>query len=168
MEGGRMKDLFASLGISVVASLLTMLLLIISKVVWKYKLENVLLDIFSRGYQDVSGVWRANSVLESGVKFVDETTIEQHGHKIEGTSRYYLEDKDGNVEIKEFEIHGVVKNDLVSGYYLNRNRRQKGSGSFTYRIQSDGNKLVGQGIFYSVDDNDIFEQDYELNREDTP
>ena len=161
-----MITIMASIGISVSASLLTMVLIVISKLVWKYKIENLILDKFSRGYQDISGVWHATSELENKMTSVDKTTIEQHGYKINGTSVYTLTHQDGKTETKEFEICGVVKNDLVSAYYVNKNRRQKGMGSFTYKIQRDGNSMLGHGVFYSVDDNDIVEQDYELNREE--
>jgi len=152
---------FTALGISVAAGFLVLSFNWISKVIWQWQLENVYLRLASRSVTDISGDWVSEvSDPDEGWTIRDETTLRQYGHRIEGVSKTTT--TNGNdVIVKRFVIVGVLRNDLLSAYYYNSDRKQKGSGAFTYSLNGKG-QLVGKGAFYDVEADEVVSVSYTL------
>jgi len=158
-------SVYEALGISVFASVLVLVLVWSSRVLWAYFLENVYLRLTCRYLTDISGVWRAEYTDPNGHKCSDETTIRQHGYRIEAVTMYSIQYKDDRPnEHKEFKCVGLLRNDIFSAYYWNVDRKQKGSGSFSLAISHDGNTMRGKFSWYDIDIGEIDAGDYEWKR----
>ena len=55
------------------------------------------------------------------------------------------------VENKTFQFEGIIRGEIVSLFYWNEDRRQKGIGSFTLEVIGGRNQLKGYSAFYATD-----------------
>lgn len=160
------NQIFTALGISVVAGFLVIVFGFIAKLLWEYFFVNFYLKITAKHLPDIEGDWEAEyEVSEGQWQAKDETKIKQYGYKIRGSSKVtYLKKDCDEVVISKFEINGILRNDILSGYYVNTDRKKKGSGSFSFNLSNGGERLVGGGMFYDVDSGKVCPAEYELVR----
>ena len=160
------EQILIALGISVLAGFLVVFFGFLGKLLWEYVLVNFYLKLTARHLPDISGDWEAEYETHSGEWDArDQTHITQYGHKIVGTSKVaYCKKNCGEISVSKFERTGILRNDILSGFYVNSDRRKKGSGSFSFNLSNGGDHLVGGGMFYDVETGKVTPAEYELER----
>lgn len=154
---------FEALGISVTAGILVILFTWTSKILWIFAVENLWLKLTCRHLPDISGPWNAEDISTKTHKCTEILNLKQYGHKIVGESIFTIEDIATHAkEERRFAISGILRNDLLSCYYHNKNRRQKGSGTFTVALVNSGSQMLGHGTFYDTDNSKIIPVEYKL------
>lgn len=153
-------------GISVGAAFAALFLLGIFKVLWHHYLENVYIKLANRHTSDISGQWKAEYLDSSGHKCYETTEIKQYGWKIFGVTNYRIEYKNSDTKkYKTFKIEGIFRNDMLSCYFWNKDRTQRGIGSFTLSYQKEGNVLSGKFSWYDVAKGEIEAGGHEWRKE---
>ena len=154
---------YEALGISVTAGVLVIVFMWISKILWVYLVENLWLKLTCRHLANISGLWVAKYKATKTHQYTEVLNLKQYGHKIVGDSTFTIEDLEGHgKEERKFAIRGILRNDLLSCYYHNKNRRQKGSGTFTVALLGCGAQMLGHGTFYDTDKSETMPVEYEL------
>jgi len=158
-------NVFEALGISVTAGILVLLLLGASRILWRYALENIYLQVTCRHITDISGKWNVEYTDIHGHSCYDETKLVQHGYKIKGYTNYRIAYNDDRPEKhKTFKLHGLLRNDIFTAYYWNTDRRKKGSGTFSLVVSEEGNIMRGKYAWFDVESDTIDTGDHEWHR----
>jgi len=119
---------------------------------WKYKL-------FS--HTRISGAWETKiNLTDSQDEYREEASISQTGHTVEGTLNCIDEPGKGNV----YRFVGKIRNNIVNAYYWNLDRSSHDSGTFTLRIEENGQKLVGHTSYYCDLDYSLESREYVWTR----
>jgi hypothetical protein len=156
-------SVYEALGISVTAGILVLCLTWASKILWTSVIENLWLKLACMHLPNISGVWEAIYESPEDYRYSEVVHLKQYGHRVNGISTFSIEDIKTHVkEEREYRIVGILRNDLLSCYYYNANRRQKGSGSFTLSLMNSGEKMLGHGAFYDTDESKVLHVEYEL------
>jgi hypothetical protein len=145
-----MLTAFQALGVSFVASLLVLLFLTICRVLWSSFLEDVWLKLTYRHMIDIGGRWDAEYKNVHGNDIREEMHIKQFGWHIRGEIAYHIQQADKGGADKTFCFDGIFRNDLICAYYWNKDRRQRGSGTFTLALIEQGNVFDGRYAWYDV------------------
>jgi hypothetical protein len=158
--------IFQALGVSVAAGFFVVIFLKICHVLWLWCFENVYLRITCRHLPDLSGKWTSEYRDQKGNDCYDDIEITQYGHKIVGTMNYRITyHEQGKPEKhKAFRIVGLLRNDMLTAYFWNDDRKQKGSGAFTVSLSREGNDMDGKCTWFDVEANEIVTDDYSLRR----
>ncbi len=148
--------LFQSIGISVASSFIVLVIIAFSKIIWGYYLENLFLKLSNRHMRDISGIWEAEYTDSSSNKCTDHIEIIQYGWKIKGKQDYTIKHKSvGNETHKTFEFEGYFDNDMLTVFFRNTDRRQKGGGTYTLGLKNQGDVLDGGFAWWDVENDKI-------------
>lgn len=159
-----MKETIMAIGLSVTASVLTLVLLAITKILWNYWLANVWLRYTCRHLTDLQDIWESKYTDNNGIQIDEQLDLKQYGWKIKGTFQYCATNLDNTREQKKFSVQGILRNDHLTAFYWNTDRKQKGCGSFTLSLVEDGAKLKGNFAWYDTSESLIKTGDYEMKR----
>jgi hypothetical protein len=157
-----------AIGISVLASLISVAALGIIGFLYKKGLYEHVQNAIKKTQLNITGEWLAEGKVapaDGGEEYSyrDQTTLKQKGRDITGESLYTTTTKEKE-EIKKFKISGFIKNDVVVGTYENVDSESTGVGSFTLIVKSDGKKLDGVYQIYNVFEREIQEWRYTLEK----
>jgi hypothetical protein len=137
------------------ASILGIVLWLI-RAIWKGKIEpwweNKL-------YSDarVDGAWETKLVrAEDSEDYQEEVSIVQTGHSIKGTLYCTI----GVDKGRSYEFDGVIRNTILSAYYWNSDKTAIDSGSFTLRLEDNGDRLAGHTVYYYDIDHSLVSREY--------
>ncbi len=158
-------DNFSALGISCLASVIVLIGVGVSKVLWNWFFLNVWLKVSYRHAIDVSGEWRSERLLTTQESEITVFTIEQYGWRLKGKMDVsYV----GGIETegKKFEIDGIIQSDILTFYYWNTNRRQRGVGSFTLEICNNCKELSGVSAYFAPNPSQIHTASIQLLRKE--
>lgn len=131
---------FAELGISVVASLLTVFLIRVGSLAWAKWFEDLLVRLFLPA-TPIAGKWISDKVspedADSNESYYQETyTLRQSGWNIAGEIEYRWHDnKEAEPDILKFKLKGRLKGEVLS--FLYQSERGKSSGSGTFHLEDD-------------------------------
>lgn len=161
-----MPNYFEALGISVTASIIVLASHFAIKILWRDLFEKYYIKITCRHMTDISGTWYSLSHDPHGNKCYQEISVKQYGYLIEGTESYRIDygNSHGSRQ-KVFKFSGILRNDLLSVFYWNADRREKGSGSFTLQVSHEGNVMKGKFSWFDVESNEIESGDHLWTRE---
>ena len=104
----------------------------------------------------VDGLWETRLVTQIESTYKERAVITQVGHHITGT----LECVDGVDRGNSYKFVGVMRNTILSAYYWNTKSSALDSGSFTLRLEENGEKLVGFTTYYYDVDHSLKSRDY--------
>ncbi len=146
----------AALGISVLASLLTILLLWLKDLVW----ERLWLKVSCRQVLDIAGDWKAQYDDENH-KYSETMRLKQYGWRLAGTFHVRSEGQSSAaLEHRNYDIEGRIRGTSVVCSFTNAKRSDTRCGAMTLRIRGAGSELEGKYLFQDdegrVHDSDIF------------
>lgn len=110
----------------------------------------------------LDGEWIAELKAESTNNDCETVTVEQVGHNISGK----IVCTNGPDEGRRYQFVGTFKNQILTGYYWNIRKTSIDSGSFSLRLENDGNRLKGWSSYYHDTGHQIVSREYEWNRRD--
>ncbi len=149
---------------SIVAGLVSALtlgiVLWLIRVVWKSRIEPWWEN---RLYSDarIDGAWETKLITtEEPCDYHEVARATQTGHSLEGTLDCIVGPDKGNV----CQFVGVIRNNIVSAYYWNRDKSSIDSGSFALRLEGNGKKLVGHTAYYYDYDHSLVSREYVWSR----
>lgn len=143
-------SLYEGLGISVLASLLTVILLKIGKIVINY-MSDQYVQRFTE-IPDINGIWTTENYDEDGNSMKESMRLKQHGSILNAEIDYEIEFKDGRApRHKTLKAEGIIKNDIVTMFYINKNKREKGAGCLCVELTKDGDELKGHYTWWDVE-----------------
>lgn len=163
-ETGIFDGIESKIVISLLSSLFTAIIFTAGKSLWDGKIYPLWLKLFRKNDQDINGIWYSVYKLDNGEAIVDKMTLKQSGHLLAGEFEYSITAIDGTVEVRFFTMKGELKNDIVTAYYINTNRKHKGVGSLTLQIINNGEALKGFGVFYNTLDDKLVSHEYSYKR----
>jgi hypothetical protein len=159
-----MLTAFLAFGISLAASLLAVLFLGTFRVLWNWWLQDVWVKLTYRHVTDIAGRWDAEYQDIHGNQIREEMHLYQFGWRIRGEVSYHVRLPAGKASDKTFCVEGIFRNDLLSAYYWNKDRRQRGSGTFTLTLIEQGNVFDGCYAWYDVVSSKVDCGQYRWNR----
>jgi len=158
-------DNFSALGISCLASIIVLIGVGVSRVLWNWFFLNIWLKISYRHAIDISGEWQSERMTSENVTETGIFIIKQYGWRLKGemnVSYVGLERTDN----KEFKIDGIIQSDTITFYYWNTNRRQRGVGSFTLELRNNCKELEGISAYFAPNPSQIHATNIKLIRKD--
>jgi len=159
-----MLTVFLAFGISLAASLFAILFLGTFRVLWNWFLQDVWVKLTYRHVIDIGGRWDTEYEDVHGNRIREQMHLSQFGWRIRGEVSYHVEVQGGNASDKAFSIEGIFRNDLLCAYYWNKDRRQRGSGTFTLALIEQGNVFKGCYAWYDVVSSKVDCGDYRWTR----
>lgn len=148
-------SIVTGIGISFTASILAVIFITISNIVWKHILLNLWLKLSCRHISDISGEWEANYTTEHGTQTQKDIIIQQFGWKIIGQISYSAKYPDQKHMAKIFKFEGVFRNDILAVHHWNKSNKEKGLGSYTLSLKNGGDILRGSISWYDPDNEAI-------------
>jgi hypothetical protein len=92
-----MNQVTQSIGVSVLASVITLALFGVYKLVWNWCLQNIWLRITCRHVLDIQGVWAGDMEYHDLVAH-EVLTIRQYGWRVAGTIDYSYQENGARVD----------------------------------------------------------------------
>jgi hypothetical protein len=155
-----MVSTLQSLGIALVASTIFVLINWSAKGAWMWFGENLWIRLTTKHVARVRGSWEAE-YRDSLKSYKERMTIQQAGWKI--TGGFTCEDTTPNSPVKQlvqqFDLEGIIKNDVICAHYWGRDENTIGSGSLTLRLKN-ARTLEGGCVYYDPDSNEIVQDKY--------
>ncbi|HEY9032113.1 MAG TPA: hypothetical protein VIM93_12185 [Kangiella sp.] len=158
---------YEQLGTGIVAGIISAtilgLALYLIKSAWKAKIEpwweNKLY-----GDARIDGEWKSELHATETEPDIEEVTIRQTGHKVEGD----ISCTSGPDSGRKYRFTGCIKNQILSGYYWNIDKTSIDSGSFSLRLEQDGCVLVGHTVYYNDQKHSLLSRQYTWTRNRMP
>jgi len=109
-------------------------------------------------YKDarVDGVWETTLTTQREANYHERATVNQVGHAVNGT----LECVSGVDKGNTYEFKGVIRNGILSAYYWNTRKSALDSGSFTLRLEENGDRLAGHTVYYFDKNHTLVSREY--------
>jgi hypothetical protein len=109
-------------------------------------------------YQDarIDGEWVTELEAQQTDKDVEVASINQVGHSICGN----ITCTQGPDEGRKYKFKGTFRNQILTGYYWNTKKTSIDSGSFSLRLENDGERLKGYTSYYHDDSHNIISRKY--------
>jgi hypothetical protein len=145
-----MVTVFQAIGISFVSSLLVLFALGTCRILWNWFLQDIWLKFTYRHAIDIDDTWNAEYEDAHHNKIREELQLKQFGWHIRGDITYHIVKANGDASDKKFSVEGIFRNDLLCAHYWNKDRRQRGSGTFTLALIEQGNVFEGKYAWYDV------------------
>lgn len=149
------SPILSAFAISVLASVFAVFVLLIFRALRNYVIDKYGNRLAFAHISDVSGEWKAESQDHQGNNMVELMNVRQLGSRISGVIHYTIHYQGGKVSHKQLNLEGIVRNDLISLYYYNANRRQKGIGACLLCLSHNGDQMAGKTIWWDVETNKI-------------
>ena len=139
------------------------LILFLIRTVWKRHIEPWWEN---KVYSDarIDGQWMSSLHTQSTQSDRELIAVTQTGHNIEGD----IQCVSGPDEGRAYKFVGCIKNQILSAYYWNVDRRSIDSGSFSLRLEADGGQLKGHTVYYHDLSHSLVSREYTWTREKIP
>lgn len=104
----------------------------------------------------IDGAWETKLTTELDADYKEIAKIKQIGHKVSGT----IECTSGIDKGNEYEFIGTIRNTILSAYYWNTDKTALDSGSFSLRLECNGDSLHGYTSYYFDNDHSLKSREY--------
>ncbi len=92
----------------------------------------------------IDGNWESKLTTEMDDDYRERVTVNQVGHSVSGKF-VCISGVDKN---NAYEFRGTIRNTILNCYYWNTDKGSLDSGSFTLRLERNGELLVGYTTYY--------------------
>lgn len=148
-------DLSTSIFSGIISAVLVTFMYWLTKFLWVKQLrpfwENLL-------YSDIriNGTWIAQLTTPVVAEYKEEVTVNQTGHKIDGTIICTVGPDLG----RKYKFSGTFRNSMLSAFFWVENSTTLDTGSFSLRIENNGSRLAGFTTYYFDDDHKLVSREY--------
>ncbi|MDO9571513.1 MAG: hypothetical protein Q7J58_19360 [Hydrogenophaga sp.] len=104
----------------------------------------------------VDGIWETKLITDLDSDYREVAKIKQVGHRVAGT----IECTNGVDRGNAYEFIGTIRNTILSAYYWNTDKTALDSGSFSLRLESNGERLRGYTSYYFDIDHSLKSREY--------
>lgn len=104
----------------------------------------------------IDGTWETKLTTELDSDYREVAKIRQVGHQVTGT----IECTSGVDKGNAYEFIGTIRNTILSAYYWNTDKTALDSGSFSLRLESNGDRLRGYTSYYFDNDHSLKSREY--------
>lgn len=113
-------------------------------------------------YQDarIDGEWVAEINAKTTDNDIEVITISQVGHDIRGD----IVCTQGPDEGRKYKFNGTFRNQILTAYYWNTKKTSIDSGTFSLRLENDGEELRGFTSYYHDTGHSIIAREYHWKR----
>jgi len=104
----------------------------------------------------IDGTWETKLTTELDDDYREVAKIKQVGHQVTGT----IECTNGVDKGNAYEFIGTIRNTILSAYYWNTDKTALDSGSFSLRLECNGERLRGYTSYYFDNDHSLKSREY--------
>lgn len=104
----------------------------------------------------VDGEWETKLTTEMDSDYREIARVQQVGHSVVGTIECISGVDRGN----KYEFSGSIRNTILSAHYWNTDKTALDSGSFTLRLECNGERLAGFTSYYFDNDHSLKSREY--------
>lgn len=108
----------------------------------------------------VDGDWETKLTTELDDDYREIVRVEQIGHTVSGT----IECVSGVDRGNKYAFQGTIRNTILSAHYWNTDKTALDSGSFSLRLEKNGEHLTGFTSYYFDNDHSLKSRAYHWER----